>query len=147
MRRTARNCLLPDWRLRPAGFVSRPTPLRGGDWWRPGRRAKAVQDLLNHARRVKDACVRAQAAHCTPNAQAAVQAVDDAKTTLLQQAFFHDVWISEHRGVPSIRDFNSAINGNQMQAMASRQAVEAALAQPFDQLRKALKEDLGFQPR
>ena len=120
------------------------------DTYRQGaytERAKAVQDLLNHARVVKDACVHAQAAQNTPNAQAAVKAVDDAKAALLRQAFFHDVWISENRGVQSIRDFNDAINGNQMQAMASRQAVEAALAQPFDQLRKALKKDLGFEPR
>lgn len=110
-------------------------------------RAKAVQDLLNHARVVKDACVAAQAAQGTAQAAAAVQAVDDAKAALLRQGFFHDVWISEDRGVQSVRDFNAAINAGQMQAMSSRHAVEAALDPPFSQLRKALKKDLGFEPR
>src|SRR5438876_9678601 len=55
VRRTARNCLLPDWRLRPAGFVSRSTPLPRGNWWRPGRQAKAVQDFADGFRRM-DTC-------------------------------------------------------------------------------------------
>ena len=125
-------------------WVTRRDTYRQGAY---SERAKAVQDLLNHARAVKDACVLAQAARGTAGAFAAVQAIDHAKAALLQQAYFHDVWISEERGVQSIRDFNAGVIGNQMQAMASRQAVEAALNQPFDQLRAALKKDLGFMPR
>jgi hypothetical protein len=110
-------------------------------------RARAVQDLLNHARAVKDSCVRAQAVAQAPEASAAIQAVEAAKVALMRQAFFHDVWISEDRGVRSVRDFNSRIDGAQMQKLDSRQAVEAALESPFTELRQALKKDLGFQPR
>jgi hypothetical protein len=73
--------------------------------------------------------------------------VEAAKVALMRQAFFHDVWISEDRGVRSVRDFNSRIDGAQMQKLDSRQAVEAALESPFTELRQALKKDLGFQPR
>lgn len=102
-------------------------------------RAKAVQDLLDHARSVKDACVKVQAG-------GSVNTLEEAMHALRRRAWWHDIWVGR-RGVTEIAKFTDALDAKSIAGMASREEVEKALAAPFEALRRDLCRNLGFQPK
>ena len=73
-------------------------------------RIKAVRDLLEHARQVKDASVIAHARRNSGTATSAAREVEEAKERLWQRSLYHEIWSSSDTLVRSVKKFNAAVD-------------------------------------
>ena len=125
-------------------WLSRAEEYRKGSYT---ERAKAVQELLDLARSVKQRYLDGWAARNAKglDRDAPIERLPKDKADLLRLGFRHDVWVAE-RGVQAIRDFNSALDPQRYADFSNQEGVEAFLGKHFGALREALCRDLGFKP-
>ena len=124
-------------------WLSRTEEYRKGAYT---ERAKAVQELLDSARVVKQTYLDDwHARDAEMGVEREAPCFQEGKDDLLRLGFRHDVWVAE-RGVQAIRDFNSALDPALFGDFSNHGEVEAFLQPHFGALRKALCRDLGFAP-
>lgn len=116
-------------------------------------RAAAVQRLLAKARPLKDEILfeKRSALDMYPKTPVGgflkpMDAIEDAKIELRNQAFHEDVWIGE-KGVAAVREFLRVLDAEHIGGLDTAEEVEDLLDGAFSKLREQLRKDLGFKAK